>query len=89
MAGSTASPGLLEIAARGAGGCRRGGRDRRIVERNLAGGLVAGATGGTMRMAWIFFCSSSRPWKRASGRGGQPGMYTSTGTILSTPLTTL
>src|SRR5664280_122562 len=43
----------------------------------------------TNRCCCILPCSSSSPWKSASGRGGQPGMYTSTGTILSTPLTTL
>src|SRR6185437_3825863 len=35
------------------------------------------------------FCSSSRPSRKASGRGGQPGTYTSTGRNLSTPCTTL
>lgn len=28
------------------------------------------------------------PWRRASGRGGQPGTYTSTGMIWSTPFVT-
>src|ERR1019366_5073125 len=35
------------------------------------------------------FCSSIRPSRKASGRGGQPGTYTSTGRNLSTPWTTL
>jgi hypothetical protein len=39
----------------------------------------------------IYIFSPSRPtasripWRRACGRGGHPGMYTSTGTTLSTP----
>ena len=33
-------------------------------------------------------CSSTMPWMNASGRGGQPGTYTSTGMIWSTPLVT-
>src|SRR5262249_17510610 len=33
----------------------------------------------------IFSCSFSRPSVSASGRGGHPGTYTSTGRILSTP----
>ena len=37
---------------------------------------------------WIFSCSFKSPSIRASGRGGQPGTYTSTGTIWSTPCTT-
>ena len=66
------------------GGGRRGGRP-------TAGATASGAAGfsGTNLYCWILPCSSSRPWKSASGRGGQPGMYTSTGTTLSTPLTTL
>ena len=35
----------------------------------------------------IFSCSFMMPWISASGRGGQPGTYTSTGTISSTPWT--
>src|SRR5262249_23981865 len=34
---------------------------------------------------WIFSWSFKSPSMRASGRGGQPGTYTSTGTIWSTP----
>ena len=37
---------------------------------------------------WIFSCSFKSPSIKASGRGGQPGTYTSTGTIWSTPCTT-
>ena len=33
-------------------------------------------------------CSITMPWMNASGRGGQPGTYTSTGMIWSTPLVT-
>ena len=56
-----------------------------------AGASAASGAGfsGTNLYCWILPCSSSRPWNSASGRGGQPGMYTSTGTTLSTPLTTL
>ena len=52
-------------------------------------GRLGRAGSATNLCCWILPCSSSRPWNSASGRGGQPGMYTSTGTILSTPLTTL
>jgi hypothetical protein len=37
----------------------------------------------------IFLCSWCMPYNRASTVGGHPGTYTSTGTILSTPRTTL
>src|SRR5207302_9622999 len=33
----------------------------------------------------IFLCSSSTPYSSPSGRGGQPGAYTSTGTMVSIP----
>src|SRR6266704_2845001 len=33
-------------------------------------------------------CNMTMPWMNASGRGGQPGTYTSTGTIWSTPFVT-
>ena len=33
-------------------------------------------------------CNMTMPWMNASGRGGQPGTYTSTGMIWSTPLVT-
>src|ERR671926_1447554 len=33
-------------------------------------------------------CSITMPWMNASGLGGQPGTYTSTGMIWSTPLVT-
>ncbi len=36
----------------------------------------------------IFSCSLRMPCSNASGRGGQPGTYTSTGMIWSTPLVT-
>ena len=36
----------------------------------------------------IFSCNLRIPCSSASGRGGQPGTYTSTGTIWSTPLVT-
>lgn len=36
----------------------------------------------------IFSWSFRIPWSSASGRGGQPGTYTSTGMIWSTPLVT-
>src|ERR687884_2323364 len=38
--------------------------------------------------AAIFSCSRRMPCSSASGRGGQPGTYTSTGMIWSTPLVT-
>src|SRR5437016_2600059 len=45
-----------------------------------------GGTGpSSTRDARIFSWSFMMPWINASGRGGQPGTYTSTGTILSTP----
>ena len=37
---------------------------------------------------WMRSCSMTMPWRSASGRGGQPGTYTSTGMIWSTPLVT-
>jgi hypothetical protein len=43
--------------------------------------------GGTP--AWIFSCSRTIPSITASGRGGQPGTWMSTGTILSTPWSTV
>src|SRR4029079_9929834 len=33
-------------------------------------------------------CNKTMPWMNASGRGGQPGTYTSTGMIWSTPFVT-
>jgi len=35
-----------------------------------------------------FFCNCMRPYSRASAVGGQPGTYTSTGTMRSQPRTT-
>src|SRR5206468_2776527 len=35
----------------------------------------------------IFLCRSRMPYSRPSGRGGQPGTYTSTGTMVSMPCT--
>ena len=37
---------------------------------------------------WIFFCSWMSPYTSASAVGGQPGTYTSTGTMRSQPRTT-
>src|SRR5581483_2188207 len=37
--------------------------------------------------SWIFFCSIISPWITVSGRGGQPGIYRSTGRIVSMPCT--
>ena len=37
---------------------------------------------------WMRSCSITMPWMKASGRGGQPGTYTSTGMIWSTPFVT-
>lgn len=37
---------------------------------------------------FIFLCKINKPYNSASAVGGQPGTYTSTGTILSHPLTT-
>ena len=37
---------------------------------------------------FIFLCNINKPYNNASAVGGQPGTYTSTGTILSHPLTT-
>jgi len=69
-----------------------GGEALRIGGRWLA--LVAhgrrspSAGSSTIECPWIFCCSFRMPWMRFSGRGGHPGMYTSTGTISSTPCTT-
>ena len=41
-----------------------------------------------MSSCWMRSCSSTMPSSSASGRGGQPGTYTSTGMIWSTPLVT-
>ena len=41
-----------------------------------------------MSSLWMRSWSSTMPSSSASGRGGQPGTYTSTGTIWSTPLVT-
>jgi hypothetical protein len=62
---------------------------------NKAGNAVEGQdatprisyAGGTP--AWIFSCSRTIPSITASGRGGQPGTWMSTGTILSTPWSTV
>ena len=78
--------GLLPTTRPTRSGLFRGGR--RTAPSGGAGTNAAGFS-GTNLCCWILPCSSSRPWNSASGRGGQPGMYTSTGTILSTPLTTL
>jgi hypothetical protein len=43
--------------------------------------------GGTP--ALIFSCSRTIPSTSASGRGGQPGTWMSTGVILSTPCSTV
>src|SRR6185436_13572811 len=40
------------------------------------------------RSSWIFSCSFITPYSSASGRGGQPGTYTSTGITSSTPFST-
>jgi hypothetical protein len=71
------------------GGC--GLRGRRSGSVGLLGGVrVSHQKPNSSVLFWsrIFCCSFCRPSSRASGRGGQPGMYTSTGMILSTPLTT-
>src|SRR5439155_24880774 len=47
--------------------------------------LLRGNGPRSTREERIFSWSFMIPWSRASGRGGQPGTYTSTGTILSTP----
>src|SRR5205807_10594239 len=41
-----------------------------------------------MSSFWMRSCNSTTPSSRASGRGGQPGTYTSTGMSWSTPLVT-
>ena len=43
---------------------------------------------GQRRLPVSFSSSFSIPSMSASGRGGQPGIYTSTGNSLSTPSTT-
>src|SRR6266849_4299784 len=47
--------------------------------------LLALGARESQRSVIIFSCSLSKPSVSASGRGGQPGTYTSTGRILSTP----
>src|SRR6185312_12651468 len=47
------------------------------------------AFGSTRLSLRIFSCNFKKPPINASGRGGHPGTYTSTGIILSTPFTTL
>ena len=49
--------------------------------------VVSGTVTDKMAPA-IFSCNLRMPWSNASGRGGQPGTYTSTGTTWSTPLVT-
>src|SRR3954462_13522339 len=58
------------------------------------GGVAATAVpfasrGRPMVLPEILSCNRMIPSINASGRGGQPGTYTSTGTTRSTPLTTL
>ena len=48
----------------------------------------AGRRFSAQRSPRTISCSRSRPSVSASGRGGQPGTYTSTGMTLSTPLHT-
>ena len=79
---------------------RRAPRGRLVasVRRRVVGGLVvsqrrsAPAASPRQRSAgssfWMRCCNSTMPWMNASGRGGQPGTYTSTGMIWSTPLVT-
>src|SRR4028119_283831 len=59
----------------------------------LISGLITPCSPIT-QLSGLFSCltaspSNIRPCINASGRGGQPGTYTSTGKILSTPCTTL
>jgi hypothetical protein len=52
----------------------------------IGGALPSKRPSGSSRS--IFFCSLRIASMTASGRGGQPGTYTSTGMIESTPWTT-
>src|SRR5439155_10089372 len=60
------------------------GMDRRGVQRRHQA-FAADGVRTSHRSCWIFSWSFTRPSVSASGRGGQPGTYTSTGITLSTP----
>ena len=58
-------------------------------ERFFSSSIVDALKVGEVFPAAIIFWSSSIPSIKASGVGGQPGTYTSTGITQSTPGTTL
>ena len=62
-------------------------RGRQVGGRSIIWGPIAQLNGRFSEPTR--FCSRSRPSMNASGRGGQPGTYTSTGMKVSTPCTTL
>src|SRR5436190_135870 len=66
---------------------RRGWLERVHVEARGTN-YGCGVTTGQRRLPVSFSSSLRRPSMRASGRGGQPGINTSTGKSLSTPSTT-
>src|SRR6266480_3792555 len=77
-------PGLREVPA----ACGNAATPvARRVPWHPAGRLGQDLAGGH-RCSQLASRSSRKPWTSASGRGGQPGTYTSTGMIWSTPLVT-
>src|SRR5438128_1446219 len=56
---------------------------------SLAPDMMMRSLRSTVPSFRILSCSRISPYRSASGRGGQPDTYTSTGTTLSTPWSTL
>src|SRR5258708_7869367 len=60
-----------------------------IIVGSLSPDMMTRSLRSTVPSLRILSCSRIRPYSSASGRGGQPETYTSTGTTLSTPCRTL
>src|SRR5206468_12288561 len=75
----TELPNGSEISSICSGGSRR--------PRSSSGCSSRRGTRSNSDSPLIFLCSRSTPYNSPSGRGGHPGTYTSTGTIVSTPCT--
>lgn len=80
------------VTCRLEGGDRAGeARDERLVyrggvhDRRIQARVPTGSPRTSHFSPIIFSCRSRMPWVSASGRGGHPGTYTSTGSTLSTP----